>query len=806
MRILIEEYQYEYEDVYDVLKGLGVLQNVEGKVCLSYVGYYFNDDPDVNDCVFILPKVLLEGEFGKEKVFGHIEPKDLINAEDCKELTTEEHTFIYNLSVWIYRAITVFRDHEFDRVEDGKRQSSIVFYKQAPMMGHTRKRRANTFLDVLLTLQEWNKRNESFVMFILKNLHSGYNKINWTRTISRSQAVIQESIGSTRRQDVSYLNPINKKRQINFDEELLVIYYSILQHMHDKYGFPVSINVNFPLIRGDKFARYINGYGKRRLKQIKYKYFSDKALELWELCYAFFDRPDNIMLNVDQREYLLVKSFHIVFEAIIDELIAGDQKLPKELKDQPDGKRVDHLYQYKELTNNDTDDNIYYIGDSKYYKRGNSLGNESVYKQFTYARNVIQWNIDLFNDGKAEDRNGHVKLRDDVTEGYNIIPNFFISANQNVLQPEDDIKLIDSDKEAGQSRQQYYLSRQFENRLFDRDTFLLAHYDVNFLFVIALYGRNHQSSKVAWRNKVRKMFRKEIQQMLKDNFEFYAMTAHADVNADTYIKENFQTLLGKVFHPFENREGSDQQYYSLALRNPDKEYEYYKNVKHDAIRAEEARRRIADENEQVMFDLKQAFYVAPCELGVDPRSLPEDVMPIVEPRSHDEIPKQFLTMHYLENYADTTILIGIVNGLDHLHWIFSRKGGKRDDAYNVRLGKEVHGGVVKSRDYVRHAKFVILYNVGENKVYKAFRVKNTGELTSEQMIKQDYRNPHHDKYFCYFFDEEITLGDFDIQGIIEADKKKYEADPKHKEKYAEGQPVYMSGKELIKFRKKCIQI
>ena len=108
------------------------------------------------------------------------------------------------------------------------------------------------------------------------------------------------------------------------------------------------------------------------------------------MCYAFFDRPDNIMLNVDQREYLLVKSFHIVFEAIIDELIAGDQKLPKELKDQPDGKRVDHLYQYQELTNNDKNDNIYYIGDSKYYKRGNSLGKESIYKQFTYARNVIQ--------------------------------------------------------------------------------------------------------------------------------------------------------------------------------------------------------------------------------------------------------------------------------------------------------------------------------------------------------------------------------------------------------------------------------
>ena len=782
MRILIEEYQYDYEDVYDVLKGLGVLQDVEGKVSLSYVGYYYNDDPDVNDCVFILPKVLLEGEFGKEKVFGHIEPRDLINAEDCKDLTSEGHTFIYNLSVWIYRAITVFRDHEFDRVEDGKRQSSIVLYKQAPMMGHTRKRKANTFLDVLLTLQEWNKRNESFVMFIVKNLHSGYNKINWTRTISRSQAVIQESIGGTRRQDVSYLNPINQKRQVNFDEELLVIYYSILQHMHDKYGFPVSINVNFPLIRGDKFARYIGGYGKRRLKQIKYKYFSDKALELWELCYAFFDRPDNIMLNVDQREYLLVKSFHIVFEAIIDELIAGDQKLPKELKDQPDGKRVDHIYQYQELTNNTTDDNIYYIGDSKYYKRGNSLGKESIYKQFTYARNVIQWNIDLFNDGKEEEKNGHVKLRDDVTEGYNIIPNFFISANQNVLRPEDDIKLIDSDKEADKRRQQYYLSRQFENRLFDRDTFLLAHYDVNFLFVVALYGRNHSASKALWRNKVRQMFRKEIQQMLKENFEFYAMTAKSDVNPDVYIKENFQSLLGKVYHPFDNREGSDQQYFSLALRKPEKESDA-------TIRA-----KVASENEAVMFELKNAFYIAKCPLGVDPRTLPEDKMPIVEPRPHDVIPKQFLTMHYLENYPKATFLIGIVNGYEHLNWIFSRNGGKRDDAYNVRLGKDVHGGVVKSRDYVKHAKFVILYMDGEKKVYKAFRVKNTGELTHEQMISQGYLNPRHDRYFCYFFDEEITLGEFDIETIIEAEKTRNAG-------YAKGMPIYVNGEELIKFRK-----
>ena len=39
-------------------------------------------------------------------------------------------------------------------------------------------------------------------------------------------------------------------------------------------------------------------------------------------------------------------------------------------------------------------------------------------------------------------------------------------------------------------------------------------------------------------------------------------------------------------------------------------------------------------------------------------------------------------------------------------------------------------------------------------------------------------------------------------GAIEkADKKKYETDAKLKEAYAEGQPVFMSGEELIKFRK-----
>lgn len=175
-------------------------------------------------------------------------------------------------------------------------------------------------------------------------------------------------------------------------------------------------------------------------------------------------------------------------------------------------------------------------------------------------------------------------------------------------------------------------------------------------------------------------------------------------------------------------------------------------------------------------------------------------MPIVEPRPHCEIPRKFLTMHYLENYPDTTFLIGGFSRAKQYYWIFSRLGGKRDDAYNVRLGKDEKGGVVKSREYVRHAKFVILYDYDkiEDGVFKAFRVKNIGELTKEQMIEQGYVNPGHERYLCYFFDEEITLGEFNIEQIIAYDKEKCMS---KSIAFSEGQPIFITGNELMNFRR-----
>ncbi len=573
MRILIEEHQYPADKVNDVLDGMEVFQNLEGLVSLNYVGYFYN--PRLEDCVFILPKVLLEDIDGRELVFGKYEPDSIINIDDNNLLSQDERNFIYEFSVWIYRAICVFRD-------DKRNDTRIVLHRQVIEAGKGRRKLGNTFLDILLALIQWNKDNQDFVFFTLRNLHSGFNKINWTRTIARNTAIVQDD-------SPLYLNVVNKKRQVNFDEELLVIYYSILNYISDHYGFAKNINVNFTLITGKQFETYLNGYGKTRLLQIKYKYFSDKALELWELCYDFFEKVRQVRMNAQKMEYLLVKNFNIVFETIIDELV-GDKNIPAGLKEQDDGKMVDHMYTYQDLITLEENKQVYYIGDSKYYKRNKPIGKESVYKQFTYARNVIQWNLNLFSDNDAlmDDKNNFMRvpmLRDERTEGYNIIPNFFISAKLNEkLNYDENISLSDR-------YQTHFHNRHFKNRLFDRDTLLVCHYDVNFLYVVSLYARNNQLQKKKWKDKVRGKFRTEIQSILEEHFQFYTMEARSGVNGDDYIRKHFYDVLGKVYSPF-----NDKEIMYLAL---EKDEEFKK------------------ENEDLRKELEKDFYVE--EVYLHPR-------------------------------------------------------------------------------------------------------------------------------------------------------------------------------------------
>ena len=695
MRVIIEGDCYRASAVRDVLHELSPLENVEGEISVGYVGYYYH--PQLRDCVFILPKVLVNEE---NKVFSRLDPHDIIDLDNCTELLSEERSFIYEFAVWIYRAIEVFNK--------SNPKNDIVYRRQIAEMGKGKRMLSNTFLDILLSLLRFNKEQHSFFTTILRNLHSGYNKINWIRTISRSAAWVQDG-------RPVYLNPVNKKRQINTDEELIIIYFSILNHISETYGFPVDISLGFELIKGRKFEHYLKGYGKRRLQQIKYRYFSDIQLRLWEMCYAFFDKAHQIHIVAEQREYLLVKNFNIVFEAIIDELI-GDKEPPRGLKEQDDGKRVDHIYSYRNLTNNEEDKPIYYIGDSKYYKIGNQVSAESVYKQFTYARNVIQWNLNLFLDESKENKElqkTHPKYRDDRTEGYNVVPNFFISAKM-------DEKLSYADNiSASDRKENTFLSRHFTNRLFDRDTLLVYHYDVNFLYVVSLYARENKFQKAQWKEKVRELFREKIQAALTEKYAFYAMRAKPGVDDKEYLETHFQQLLGKVYMPF-------QQYddiYSLALDND---------------------KKCQQENKLLLEQLEAYFFVEPCPLGHDPQEvLPktDDAISRLLPANVTE--KNVLTClvrkgdsnyKVFENHAGKTYIMERVPNINLLGitYLLPMVGGCIDGYYDVnRMGIDVKDGVPVLRlrlgDY--HA-------LGSSRV-QIYRTKmQPGELISlEQTMK-----------------------------------------------------------------------
>ena len=139
MYILFEEHQYESNLVEKVLKDIYVLQDVDKKVSVQYVGYFYN--PHLHDCVFILPKVLLKDE-GKQEVLAGVKlptgesvmPEQVLTPKDQQKLSKEYRKFIYEFSVWVYRALSVFYK--------ANPQSKAILYKHLPQTGRGKRARA----------------------------------------------------------------------------------------------------------------------------------------------------------------------------------------------------------------------------------------------------------------------------------------------------------------------------------------------------------------------------------------------------------------------------------------------------------------------------------------------------------------------------------------------------------------------------------------------------------------------------------------------------------------------------------------
>lgn len=770
MKILFEEYGYKTEDVERVLGDflLSDLDKEKDIQQLRYVGYFFNKDivnhdGTKGDLVFILPKVLLD-ENGK--AFG-LQPESIIdfNYRDWKkdELVVEEssltkqqvYSFIYGFATWIYRAVSLYRQnlrHKSKKGEDDGIENGVMTSLQ---VGQSGKKKDATFVDILLSLLDFQRTHKDFITFAIKIAHSGFNKISWQKTIARTQAVVQDD-------SPVYLNPINKTRVVNFDEELLIIYYSILDYMHEEYGFPITNQPGYKLIKGAMFKSYLKSQGKTRLYKIRYKYYSDDAILLWNLCYAFFDKSENLKANGNKKDYLLVHKFETVFEGMIDELI-GDKDLPEGLKVSGDDKRIDHLYTYKYLLENLEDrrenimtTDIYHIADSKYYRRDKDLRGHDVPKQFTYARNVIQWHMDLLHDlldiNKREkekaDKYKEIPLFDEITEGYNIIPNFFISG---LVDEELNYNKEDFNPSKLSNGKNVHDSYFFWERLFDRNSYFTLHYDVNFLYVLKMYARNKSYDKAQWKHEVRDKFRKGILEYLNNEFDFYQIMI-PEYSIDDFVERHYRKITGKVFS-FEDEQKDRLLIYAERKTQPKgngKSYTY-DETKDSHIIGKDVKFLVIPTK-----DGEQLYKVLNVTLGKDSYKSPNRrvYQPKVEytiskkPNNEYELlptsgDSSIFGASQIEEYA----LVGYYKSQEQLNWI------RTNGLYNIPAQRRSKN--VKMSEAEMNANYLILHNENLGTHIRKIAPTSPYLLAKDELPQSDGYVPSHKFYMVYDLDLKV---------------------------------------------------
>ena len=535
MIVLFEGFQYPTDAIRKVLADRYLDELTGSNRCrITHVGYVF-DAPAVEtpaaelakrEPVLLLPKVFVDA---KKTVFGGLDPVELLDPDSkaWQQLKRDPHKaqFLFRFSVWLYRAIRQFRQRHRDSILP--ESSGLLDVSDA---GDA----ALSELEIVQALVRFHRDNSGLLTHIKRVNTAQRHSVSWGRTVARQQPVLQNG-------RPVYVKPLVKQKHINYDEELIVIYLSTLANLQQQYGFRLDLNPLYARLSAREMARFQCDPARmvRRLRDIRGKYFSDKLLRVWQLLHLYYAKRERMHTQRSFREVLVVRDFNIVFEDMIDYMLSDPKDiLPTILKDQSDGKRVDHIYAYRDLIDGQADE-IYHIGDSKYYGAGSAFGVESVFKQFTYARNVIQQNIDRTNGPGLP---APLRYRDELTEGYNPTPNFFISALV------DDTLDFGHDGLRPRTTNATFSNRHFANRLFDRDTLLIQAYNINFLFVLNAYVAGSAVQRDTFRTHTRHLFRNRLVRHLNDTYQFWRVTP-VNESLDTFVTRHFRQLLGKLYRP-----------------------------------------------------------------------------------------------------------------------------------------------------------------------------------------------------------------------------------------------------------------
>ena len=451
-----------------------------------------------------------------------------------------------------------------------------------------------TYWELVESFNQFYLRNKNTILFrYIQHISNQAKKTNWGRTVRKSIPIIDAS------KKPIYIDLHNKKKVVNYEEELITIFFSILNYFNEEHVLEIKIDKVYNIAKGSNF-KSLKRNGNAKLRKIKHRYYSDVMKQMFSLCEIYFKINDTSTLKKGKPDLMAVNKYNTVFESMLEKLLTGGEDDEnkknlagislKQLKQNRDGKIIDHIYKDVSLINED--DYIYFIADAKYYspeiikdddyeplndesdeekniRNANKLHGEdnkisgvkdsshSFYKQFTYAKNTIQLNVELFykDDKKKIDVNKlnleRINYRDEITEGYNITPNFFVYGYNNTKTLSELNEPFISYNNANEIEKVKLIDvkiiKQWPFRLFDRDTLFALHYKMSFPYVLKAYVSKNPDYLARQKLKIREEFRNLFVEGIKDhsNYSFYKIRFSEKTNLLEFINENFRNLIGK---------------------------------------------------------------------------------------------------------------------------------------------------------------------------------------------------------------------------------------------------------------------
>jgi len=523
MKVYFEGTKYKYSLIDERLKQYFDEVNELDESITEYVGYYAYIDKVP---VVILPKIFTKLVKDNKDVIEELS----LNGFKSNKTSYEgiPASFISKIVYFFYLSLIKFL----------KRNPKSQLSKTGCIhdVKLNKSSMDTTELETVIALEAFYIQHKDLLSFKHNESNSkNFANIDWKKTIRSTTSI---NIGKS----VLYPSPVTSEEDVDFSDELLTVYFSLLNYFSKTYGKKYSIDNRYTLISHRNFSSFVNK-SKKVLRRINGQHFDDRFIRLSKLLKAYFEIQALKKKSIFKEDKLLIKGYNIVFEDMID-LLLSDKHVLKELKNQRDGKIVDHIYQYNSLFDGA---DIYYIGDSKYYKDTTAFSKNSKYKQFTYAKNVIQFNVDPFGEQEK------LTYRDEFTEGYNLSPSFFINGflfDTNLNNPAHGFKV-------DESTTAIFLC-QFENRIFDRDSLYLCYFKLNFLFILNSYIVENKSTISRFRNQSYTLIRSHFLELYNDHYQFYKLKPNIDL-------EQFLNMFFRIFHGKIYRGNSDIQAGTITL-------------------------------------------------------------------------------------------------------------------------------------------------------------------------------------------------------------------------------------------------